>query len=86
MGGLSWTPDGTNLILGKTDNLPDKNTENWIIPVKGGEPGKFELPVKANHVSLHSDGRRIAFTGGELGGSSEIWALENFLPKSQPKK
>jgi Tol biopolymer transport system component len=86
MVGLWWTPDGTNLVLGKTDNLPDKKTEIWMIPVKGGEPSKFELPVKANHLSLHPDGRRIAFTGGELGGDSEIWVLENFLPKTSTDK
>jgi Tol biopolymer transport system component len=86
MVGLSWTSDGNTLVLGKTDNLSDKKTEIWMIPVKGGEPSKFELPVKANHVSLHPDGQRIAFTGGELGGNSEIWVLENFLPKSSDDK
>lgn len=79
--GLSWTPDGSGIVLGQRDIIPEIRTEFWLIPIKGGEPKKLELPVRANHMSLHPDGRRIVFTGGELGGSSEIWAMENFLSK-----
>jgi hypothetical protein len=30
-------------------------------------------------LSVHPDGRRIAFTAGQ--DSNEVWALENFLPR-----
>jgi Tol biopolymer transport system component len=80
--GLSWTPDGDHVVVGAPD-APDKPDELWSIPVTGGEPRKLNLGVKVNHVSLHPDGRRIAFTQPESGGDGEVWVMENFLPESK---
>ncbi len=84
--GLSWTPDGTGVVLGKRYYDSKKGSEIWRISAEGGELRKLQLPIEVNHMSLHPDGRRIAFTGGDLGGDSEIWVLENFLPKSSTGK
>jgi Tol biopolymer transport system component len=77
--GLSWTPDGDHVVVGAPD-APDEPDELWMIPAEGGEPRKLELGVKVSHLSLHPDGRRIAFTRPEPGGGGEVWVMENFLP------
>jgi Tol biopolymer transport system component len=80
--GLSWTPDGAHVVVGAPD-APDQPDELWMIPAEGGEPRKLELGVKVSHLSLHPDGRRIAFTRPEPGGGSEVWVMENFLPTGE---
>ncbi len=77
--GLSWTPDGRHVVVGGPDG-PDKPDELWSIPATGGEPRKLNLGVKVDSLSLHPDGRRIAFTGPEPKGGDEVWVMENFLP------
>ena len=70
--GLAWTPDGHYILFGKQ---PD---ELWRIPAEGGEPQKLLAMDVLGHISIHPDGRRIAFTGGKE--ESEGWVMENFLP------
>ncbi|MEE9131757.1 MAG: hypothetical protein V3T84_17230, partial [Phycisphaerales bacterium] len=77
--GISWTPDGRHVVVGGPDG-PDKPDGLWSIPATGGEPRKLNLGVKVNHLALHPDGRRIAFTGPDPKGGGEIWVMENFLP------
>ena len=56
----------------------------WRIPVNGGEPQKLDLSMrKLMHVRIHPDGRRIAFTGSSQPEKSEVWVMENFLPKEK---
>jgi Tol biopolymer transport system component len=83
--GLSWTPDGRHLVVGRP-SAPGKPDELWSIPAGGGEPRKLELGFKVSLVSLHPDGRRIAFCLGDPKGGTEIWAMENFLPASKPAR
>jgi len=79
--GLSWTPDGDNIIVGAPD-APDKPDQLWIIPVDGGELRKLDLEARVSQFSLHPNGRRVAFTRHEPGGGEEVWVMENFLPES----
>ncbi len=74
--GLSWTPDGRHVIVGPWD--ADKSDELWTIPATGGEPRKLDLGFKVKQMSLHPDGRRIAFTVGKY--NNEVWVMENFIP------
>ena len=75
--GLSWTPDGRHVIVGRPYD-PEKTDELWIIPATGGEPRKLDLGFRVKHMSMHPDGQRIAFTVGKY--TSEVWVMENFLP------
>ena len=75
--GLSWTPDGRHVIVGRPRDT-DKPDELWSIPATGGEPRKLDLGFKVKHMSLHPDGRRIAFYMGKF--NSAVWVMENFLP------
>ncbi len=77
--GLVWTPDGRYLLFGKRK---DGATELWRIPVEGGGPQSLGLTMeKIEHLSIHPDGRRIAFTGPGSGHNG-VWVMENFLPES----
>ena len=61
--------------------------EAWQIPVEGGEPQKLGLAMEAFHeLSLHPDGRRIAFTQPGSARYGEVWAMENFLPELKAAK
>ncbi len=79
--GISWTPDGRHVIVGRP-NVPDKPDELWIVPATGGEPRKLNLGFKVRKLSLHPDGRRIAFGQRDADGG-DIWVMENFLPVDQ---
>jgi len=83
---FAWAPDSSSLLfikqLGPT---PNSKTELWSISVQGGEPRKLELAVEGMiHVSIHPDGRHIAFT--EVRNCDEVWVLENFLPPAKAAK
>ena len=80
--GLVWTPDGRYLLFGKW-NREDKKMELWRISVEGGKPENLELAMgKIEHLSIHPDGHRIAFTGPGLGRGPEVWVMENILSTS----
>jgi hypothetical protein len=50
------------------------------VPAAGGEAQKTGLVMeRISHLSVHPDGRRIAFDSG-IRGNHEIWVMENFLP------
>jgi len=71
---LSWTPDSRYVLC--------RNNEGqvWRIPASGGEARKLTIPVKGlQRLRLHPDGKRVAMWVQEPG--SEIWVLENFLPR-----
>ena len=91
--GPAWTPDGHHIIVRKGESLyPDDPEaserqlyEVWRVPVEGGEPEKLGLAMKPFHeLSIHPDGRQIAFTQPGARRGSEVWAMENFLPGFTP--
>jgi Tol biopolymer transport system component len=77
IGALEWTPDGSQLLF-------RQGSELWRIPAEGGEPRRLGLTSHTGgfssgaSLSVHPDGRRIAFSSGEQ--NIEVWVLENFLP------
>lgn len=74
---LRWTQDGRYIIA----RVFSENHEVWRIPAGGGTPLKLDLP-KLLFFALHPDNRRFALSiYGE--GKSELWVLENFLPKGK---
>ena len=85
--GSRWTPDGRYILFGtrkRSPNHPDEPVELWRVPAEGGEPQKLlamdGLLVidKLLNLSIHPDGQRIVFTGGNQ--EAEVWIMENFLP------
>jgi Tol biopolymer transport system component len=71
---LTWTPDSRYVLC--------RNQEGqvWRVPASGGEARKLVIPVKGlRELRVHPDGKRVAMWAQEPG--SEIWVLENFLPR-----
>ena len=79
--GISWTPDGRHVVVGRP-GASDQPDELWIIPATGGELRKLTLEFNVRKLSLHPDGRRIAF-GQRFADGGDIWVMENFLPVDQ---
>ncbi len=77
--GLVWTPDGEHLIF--ITGRPDRDErELWKISVREGAPVKLgNIPERPKHLSLHPDGRRLAYAAGQ--SEAEVWVMENFLPE-----
>jgi Tol biopolymer transport system component len=80
-GNYIWAPGGKGIIVFK--NIPKEKgqkCELWSFPAEGGEPRSLGLTVdaEARSLSLHPDGRRLAFSVRQP--SAEIWVMENFLP------
>jgi Tol biopolymer transport system component len=77
--GLVWTPDGLSLLFPQRVSSADSKAGLWLVSVRGGEPRKLELTAEGlRDVSIHPDGRHIAFTATQ--GRYEVWVMENFLP------
>jgi Tol biopolymer transport system component len=73
---LKWTRDGRYIIA-------RAGSEIWRVPAQGGTPLKLDLSVpKMTSFALHPDNRRFAFSVDE-GSKSELWVMENFLPKEE---
>jgi Tol biopolymer transport system component len=86
--GPAWTPDGRYILFVKGKYSPDQPLlyadephELWRIPAEGGKPQKLAIDG-LSHISIHPDGRRIAFASAPPGHGEgeEIWVMENFLP------
>jgi len=86
-GPFAWTPDGRYVlfIVAKWYDVL-LETELWQIPAEGGKPKKLleiESPYRPRRcpLSLHPDGRRIAFQKGKS-RRMDLWVMENLLPTS----
>ena len=91
-GGLDWrgwTPDGRYLRVvrnrvGSGSPLWEPTGSRgtpalWRISLEDGKAEKLGPTFHRGPLSLHPDGRQVAFTCG--GRVSEVWAIENFLPE-----
>jgi Tol biopolymer transport system component len=81
MWGSTWTADGRYLLFKKRR---EPMTELWRISAEGGEPQKLLAMKSLGAVSVHPDGRRIAFSCDVW--SWQVWAIDNFLPESTTSK
>jgi Tol biopolymer transport system component len=78
-----WTVDGKYLLLSVRDSNVDSDSyELWRIAADGGEPVKLGLTIDNTFegLSVHPNGRQISFSTRSK-DVSEVWMMENFLPK-----
>jgi Tol biopolymer transport system component len=81
---VAWIGDGTKReILYEVDPPPEPTEEHrhqfWRVATSGGPPQRLNLSRPwLQHLRLHPDGRRFAYTHG--GAAVEVWVLENVLP------
>ncbi len=84
---LAWTPDSRYLIYAPS-TAGQRKFEFWQISAEGGEPRNLGLTVEGLlpfGLSVHPDGRRIAFTAGTP-PRDEVWVLKDFLPPVKPNR
>ncbi|MGB7294036.1 MAG: tetratricopeptide repeat protein [Candidatus Aminicenantales bacterium] len=82
--GITWSPDGKYVFYSKFGKDAGKtgSCELWRIPAQGGTPVKYNLTVKGmESLSISLDGKKLAFNSWEV--STEVWVMENFLPKAK---
>ena len=54
----------------------------YQVSVEGGGPQKIGLSIlNLNRLSIHPEGRRVAFGSGK--NSAEMWVMENIIPKEK---
>ena len=80
--GLGWSSDGRYLVFVRGGVSGNEPNSIWRVSLGGGQPEQI-TSMKGNikNPQMHPDGRRIYFTVSEP-TPSELWALENFLPKA----
>jgi Tol biopolymer transport system component len=79
---LRWTADGRSLLL--LSENPGPSAVLYRIAAEGGNPemlGKLSGLQHAHMFSVHPDGTQGLFHS--VVTRTELWALENFLPKQQ---
>jgi Tol biopolymer transport system component len=76
--GLAWTPDQQSLLFVRAGKL-------WRVAGNGGEPLDTGLS-KTLTPHVHADGRRIAFEAVDAPARTEVWVLENLLPKPRASR
>jgi Tol biopolymer transport system component len=81
---LAWTADGKNILYAKSREGSKGGVKLWVVPVRGGEPQEAGLSMpQLMLLRVSPDGKNIAFTAREQPEKSEVWAMENFLPKEK---
>jgi len=79
-----WTADWPTLLIVRWSRRPSalasepRNETLWRVPITGGAPVSTGLMMESlRDVSIHPDGRRVAFNAGMK--RVEHWAMENLL-------
>lgn len=79
---IAWAPDSRGILFVKQPDADDPKTELWLVPLQGGGPRRLELAASnMRDLSVHPDGRRLAYTSGN--DRTEVWAMQNFLPAAK---
>jgi Tol biopolymer transport system component len=83
--GLAWSPDQRYLFFVRPEGATgDGSKAVWRVPLAGGEAENIGISMnRIRTLRMHPDGRRIAFDS-VVDPRSEVWVLENFLPKARP--
>jgi Tol biopolymer transport system component len=82
----TWIAGGRYILFTHVSSPIDEMQETWEIvrvPAEGGDIQPLGLEMRDfRHFSAHPDGQHIVFhsRGSQLRGS-EVWVMENFLPK-----
>jgi Tol biopolymer transport system component len=78
---IAWMPDSRHLLF---SSLGGGQNNLLRISLEGGDPQKLglEMPRMGQRgLSVHPDGRRLAFHASSGDGTTEVWVMENFLPE-----
>ncbi len=84
----AWMPDSRHIIYARSVAGEKREFELWQISAEGGEPQYLGLVMEGllpYGLSVHPDGKRIAFTAGTP-PRGELWVLKDFLPAPKTSK
>ena len=84
----AWMPDSRQIIYAHSVAGEKRQFELWRTSTAGGEPQRLGLTMEGLQpygLSVHPDGRRIAFTAGRP-PHSELWVMKNFPPSLETAK
>ncbi len=80
----AWSADGKNIFICNMTN--PNNWGMWRFSLENKQARRIEPnTVNFRHPSLHPDGRHIIFST-QNEAPSEVWLMENFLPKAKVQK
>ena len=86
---IVWTPDSSRLLYAKfvsESGWGSSRDELWVVAVSGGTPKSLNLTSRAMwHLTIHPDGRQLAYTSTSGEPKAGIWVMENFLPDRKDK-
>jgi len=78
---LKWTGDGRNIIARAISNYDNEPSKIWRIPVQDGNALQLGISVpKMISFALNPDNKNFVYSVSEE-SKSELWVMENFLPK-----
>jgi Tol biopolymer transport system component len=82
----AWSADGKYIYFSSKANPADSEWDMWRFSVEDKKVIKISPQgVSFRYLSLHPDGRHMVFST-EYEAPSEIWVMENFLPKAKAQK
>jgi Tol biopolymer transport system component len=83
-GSCIWSADDSHILFRlRDDKVEDPNWELCRIPASGGEIEKLGIIMpgeNASSLTMHPDGRHIAFSSTSAPLPPAVWVMENFLP------
>jgi Tol biopolymer transport system component len=90
--GIAWNPDSRSILFvkaiktGGQERPNQRRNELWRVSTETGEQRKLgELPDgRGVEISPHPSGRSLVFSISHF--QSEVWTMENILPKDDLKK
>jgi hypothetical protein len=80
----AWMPDGKSaLIVCAMPRTGSEALSQWlIVPLLGGKPRLLGLQASTSYVSVHPDGRRIAYVTSGPYRPRQLWKLEGAFRES----
>ncbi len=78
----AWSADGRSIYFTRLQS-PEGLWDLYRLSADGGEPQKIDLTMaQFRYLGAHPDGSRFIFSSqGTSPRQSEVWVMENFLPK-----
>ena len=83
----TWLPDSSGVIVDRSADF--LSPVLWMATLSGGAPRKLNIDtskwVEGGHFQVHPDGKHLSFVADVADPGSEVWALENILPRKSGK-